>query len=736
MRSPRTLSLLFAIAATCAAPLTPIAAQSVKLVTVTCGSTTLALGDRTTCSARVRLANGQYASNRVITWGSSKPTVALVTANKAIATVSTISAGTVGIAAIVGSTKGEATITVTPSTTPPPIPPPSHAVVTLTTVLASPTITIGTTTRATATAKDSAGDVVPGAPITWTSSASNVASVDVTGLVSGLSAGTASIRATSDPKTSASTVTVVGPAPPAPPIDTASTSELPRVFLTTTVASTPSTGRVLAVHAGGNLQAALDSARFGDRIRLDTGTTFRGNFVLPIPKTGNAGEWVTIESSGRKPPEGTRISPDSATAMKYPRIVGTNGVNTLITVQRTNHWRFIGIEVTVDSSVLYNQGAILVGDASVAQDSIAKVPTDFIFDRVYIHGQPNVDMRKCIAADGIRVSVIESYLSDCKSAFDAQAIGTTNGPGPFKIVNNFLEASGENIAMGGADTGIPGLVSADFEIRLNHIYKPLSWQGDSRWVEKNFIESKNSTRVLVDGNVLENSWVDGQVGYTLALWSVNQDGRCLWCITSHWTFRNNLIKNASAGVNLTSVYALPGRVNSVPMHHVSITNNVWLGLTASNRFMQMDTIPFTTIEHNTAMYPGGAAFVFGFKGPAASIVIRNNMLSGYYGVTAYWGGGAAAWADVGAGAGSVWMKNVVQTQFGWIDPPMAYGPTTVEEIGFVGGTDLTSSIDNLVLTALSPYHNLATDGTDIGANIAAVKAATAGVTSLTASRTP
>ncbi len=481
----------------------PLAAQSVKVVTVTCLATTLELGARTTCSAKVRLANGQFTSTRSIVWGSSKPTVALVTvtSDKSTAAISTITPGTTGIAAIVGSVKGEVTLTVTPTTTPPPVPPPTHTVASVTTTIASPTIVIGTTTRATATARDSSGDVVAGVATTWLSTVPSVASVDATGFISGLSAGTSSIRATADTKTSSATVTVVGPAPSPPPIDTASTSELPRVFLTTTIASTPSTGRVLAVHANGSLQAALDSARFGDRVRLDSGTTFRGNFVLPIPKTGTSGQWVTIESSGRKLAEGMRASPDSALAMKYPRLIGTNGINTLITTQRSNHWRVIGIEITVDSSVSFNQGAVLIGDASPAQDSLAKTPTDVIFDRVYVHGQPNVDMRKCIAADGIRVAVIDSYISDCKSTFDAQAIGTTNGPGPFKIVNNFLEASGENIMMGGADSGIPGLVPADFEIRRNHIFKRLSWQG-TQWVEKNHIESKNSKRVLVDGNVI------------------------------------------------------------------------------------------------------------------------------------------------------------------------------------------------------------------------------------------
>jgi hypothetical protein len=44
--------------------------------------------------------------------------------------------------------------------------------------------------------------------------------------------------------------------------------------------------------------------------------------------------------------------------------------------------------------------------------------------------------------------------------------------GTYKIVNNFLEAAGENILWGGA----PGsTVPTDIEIRRNHMFKPLNW---------------------------------------------------------------------------------------------------------------------------------------------------------------------------------------------------------------------------------------------------------------------
>jgi len=714
----RSLALLVLVA------LHPLAAQSVKLVTVTLTAPTLALGGRTTAVARVRLANGQYSTTKPIAWGTSKPGVALVS-DKGV--VSTIAAGSTTIFATVSGVTGQGVLTVLPGVPPPP---PPAAVASVAVSLAAPSIPRGTITQATALARDSSGDVLTGRAVTWLSVAPSIASVSSTGSVSGLATGTSAIRATVEGKVANATVTVTADTVTPPPADTSSTIELPRVYLTTTVASTPSTGRTLAVHAGGNLQAALDSARFGDKILVDSCATFRGNYTFGIPKAGNAGEYVTVQKTGRLPAEGTRARPDSAAAMCYPKIIGQGSINTLITRPSANHWRFIGLEITVDSANYYSQAAVLVGDGSVAQNTLSIVPSDIIFDRVYVHGAPNVAMRVCVVLDAARTSVIDSYLSDCHSTFDAQAIAGTNGPGPFKIVNNYLEASGENINWGGADPGIPGLVPADIEIRRNHIYKPLAWQS-TQWTEKNLIESKNSTRVLVEGNVLENTWANGQVGYTLALWSVNQTGRCPWCVTSHWTFRNNVIKNVSAGINLSSAFVLPGYgfPMPIPMHHIAITNNVWLGLTGNTVF-QLDSIPFTTIEHNTAMNPGGQAFVFSAQASVAALVVRNNLLSGYYGITAWWGGNGAAIAAVGAGAGSDWTKNVVQTQFGWNNPPTNYAPVTEAEIGFVGGSptlNIAAWLDQLVLAGGSPFKGLATDSTDIGANIAVVKAAIAGV---------
>ena len=99
------------------------------------------------------------------------------------------------------------------------------------------------------------------------------------------------------------------PKPPAPP----------KVFLETSVASTPVTGKTIEVAAGGDFQAALDKAQPGDEIVLQAGSTYTGNFILPAKEHGE--KWITVRTSNMAtlPKEDTRVSPKDAAAM--PKIV-------------------------------------------------------------------------------------------------------------------------------------------------------------------------------------------------------------------------------------------------------------------------------------------------------------------------------------------------------------------------------------------------------------------------------
>ena len=102
--------------------------------------------------------------------------------------------------------------------------------------------------------------------------------------------------------------------------------------------------------------------------------------------------------------------------------------------------------------------------------------TPLTLDRLFIHGDPVRGQKRCLALDSASTAVLNSYFEDCKHfASDAQAIAGFNGPGPFRIENNYIAASSENILFGGSDPRIPNLVPSDITITRNLVTKPLSW---------------------------------------------------------------------------------------------------------------------------------------------------------------------------------------------------------------------------------------------------------------------
>jgi hypothetical protein len=154
--------------------------------------------------------------------------------------------------------------------------------------------------------------------------------------------------------------------------------------------------------------------------------------------------------------------------------------------------------------------------------------------------------------------LIDSYLNDFHciavtgTCTDAQTINGGNSflpTGPYKIVNNFLEAAGENILWGGA-TG--STVPADIEIRRNHIFKPLNWMPGSanfigrKFIAKNLFEIKNAERLLLEGNVLENSWG----GFSQVGWGIVITPRGRWAASRDITIRYNTISHVGSGFQI------------------------------------------------------------------------------------------------------------------------------------------------------------------------------------------
>ncbi len=196
-------------------------------------------------------------------------------------------------------------------------------------------------------------------------------------------------------------------------------------------------------------------------------------------------------------------------------------------------------------------GIVTLGEAGAPQTTLASVPSDLVLDRLYIHGQTTTNTSRCVALNSARTQISDSSLDECHGkGFDSQAIWGGNGPGPFKIVNNTLRGAGENIMFGGSDPAIPGLVPSDIEIRRNYIHTPLSWKGV--WTKKNLVELKNAVRVLIEGNVFDGSWPDGQSGGAITLMGTNQGGGCRWCRVTDITLRRNLVRNNASGLTVAT----------------------------------------------------------------------------------------------------------------------------------------------------------------------------------------
>jgi len=518
--------------------------------------------------------------------------------------------------------------------------------------------------------------------------------------------------------------------------------ELPRVYLETRYAL-PTAGRTITVNAGGDLQAALNSANPGDVIVLQAGTTFTGNFTLPNKTTGSG--WIYIQSSAcsQLPPPGTRVSPAQAYLM--PKIVSPNTDPALTTATSAHHYRLVGLEITTTHATTNSTHSTPVNfSAPNRPTTLSQLPSDLTVDRCYIHGTPTGNIRRGIALNSARTAIIDSYLSNCHEvSADSQAIAGWDGPGPYKIVNNYLEGAGENVMFGGADPSISNLVPSDIEIRHNYFFKPLTWKIDhpsyagTPWSIKNLFELKNARRVLVEGNIFEQCWPHAQSGFAIVLTVRNQDNTAPWSTVEDVTFRRNLIRNSTSGL---SMHGRDDPYVSQQTQRVLIEDNLFVQDAQLSgvpwRMLQVvgrhgDAVTFshnTLIPNESQVGPNDcctALMVFGddTNEKWTSFVFQNNIGTHLqYGIFGSGTGEGTAALNAYLAAGYGFAKNLIAGSNPAGYPANNFYPSTLTDVGFV---DLAGG--NYRLSATSPYKGQATDGKDIGADIDALTLATAGV---------
>ena len=481
--------------------------------------------------------------------------------------------------------------------------------------------------------------------------------------------------------------------------------ELPRAEVQLPGAGTSGVVRVVA--NSDDFQSAIDDAKPGDVIALLPGSVYRGSLTLP-KKEGD--EWITIRTNvpdGTFPVRGTRVGPSDARMMP---VIESDDQSAIQAEAGAHHYRFIGIEIRPKAGV-YIRNLVLLG---VGANTVEDLPHHLIFERCYVHGDPNVGGRRGIALNTRDAAVVDSYFSDFKGeGEDTQAILVWNGTGPLAIINNYLEAAGENIMFGGSDPAIINLVPSDIVIRNNHLSKPLSWR-NSHWTIKNLFELKNARRVLIEHNLLEYNWPQAQNGYSIVFTPRNQDGDSPWSMVRDITFRNNLVRHVSSGMNILGTDDIhPSQQTKRILIRDNVFDDVsnvnWEGF--GNVFQILSGAADITVDHNTAFETNAVLVASGELNHGFTFT-NNIVLNAVYGVGGdnYYGDPAGALSSYFPGA--VFRANVIQGGRASDYPTGNFFPDSMSNIGFANyaGGDYR-------LQANSPYKNAGTDGKDIGANI-------------------
>jgi hypothetical protein len=559
-------------------------------------------------------------------------------------------------------------------------------------------------------------------------------------------------------------------------------AELPREFTKSSLKDTPANGKTWVVRAGESFERVLAGVSCGDVIRLQAGATFSGSFELPN-KNCDDSHWIIIRTSAPDsslPPEGTRLTPCYAGVPSLPgrprlncastanvlakiEFNGKSGSGPLSFSSGAGHYRLLGLELTRSSAPGPVYNLVQFGGSA---DHV-------VFDRLWLHGTPQDETVRGILLGASRsVAVVDSFFTDFHcvaktgSCTDAQAVagGLGDGPmGPYKIVDNFLEAAGQSIMFGG---GRASMTPQDIEIRHNHMFKPLTWmKGQAGYVGgtdgnpfivKNLFELKNAQRVLLEGNVLEDTWGGfSQVGFAILLTPKNQAGKgnnlCPICQVTDVTVRYDSIRHVAAGVQIANgladngAAALAGERYSI--HDVIIDDIDGAKYNGPGEFAQLSVaagaaiLQNVTINHVT-VFPANRLFIVGDqlgKAPQMkNFVFTNSIVSA--GVYPVWSTGGGGTANCAARNSPLSTFDACFSSYTFVAnaiiavpssaraekwPPKNFFPASEAVVRFSsynGGNG-----GDYHLQPSSPYKGAGTDGKDLGADVDAVDSAIAGI---------
>jgi hypothetical protein len=269
---------------------------------------------------------------------------------------------------------------------------------------------------------------------------------------------------------------------------------------------------------------------------------------------------------------------------------------------------------------------------------------------------------------------------------------------------------------------------------------------------KNLFELKNAQRVLLEGNIMENSWGGfSQAGFGILLTPKNQSGGlCPICQVTDVTIRYNSIRHVGGGLQIANALAddlgapLDGQRYSI--HDIVIDDIDGVKYAGPGQFAQVSTsagaplLQNVHINHVTA-FPSKMLLMIGamvaITNPMKNFVFTNSIVSaGTYPVWSTGGGpGNCAFHDNPVVSFDACFSSYTFAGNAIIAAPPAYpaanwpvknffpaSSAAVRFVNYNGGIG-----GDYHLQSSSPYKNKGTDGKDLGADVDAIHSSIGGV---------
>jgi len=304
----------------------------------------------------------------------------------------------------------------------------------------------------------------------------------------------------------------------------------------------------------GKLQQAINDAQPYDVLYLQPGLYDRCPYLIPPHKP------LAIRALACLP--STTITPWHRQLL--PQIVARRPARAFIIAAGADGVELDGLWIRCVGPGRTYTAVELDGQAAT---NIHQLPKSIVLQRLFIESDQQGELVRGIAADGANVRIRWNWIGNCVSQdHEAYAVQAFNTPGPLWIVDNYLEASGINVFLGGADSPLEA-VPDGIEIARNDIAKLLDWKG-KRYVVKHLIELKSGSHVAIHDNALRNAWANEGVGdcEAILLKPTDQNGKGKANTVAHVQVHGNWIDRVFSGIRLSGG-------DAGPLHDIEVFGN-------------------------------------------------------------------------------------------------------------------------------------------------------------------